>query len=156
MAKHNANPNIKHINAIEGLIIGKRSSDWLKIKVAHTADFEVIGCVPTRSEKAVRALLLGARVQGRLVYKGKVGSGLTRQQRKDFMAELAKVPKLQEPVDCPSGSICRLPGWRCRVRDCADTSFTNIIYTILPAFQSRKKFDESRLKFKGTSGNIIR
>jgi hypothetical protein len=32
------------------------------------------------------------------------------------MAELAKAPKLQEPVDCPSGSICRLPGWRCRVR----------------------------------------
>ena len=23
---------------------------------------------------------------------------------------------LQEPVDYPSGSICRLPGWRCRVR----------------------------------------
>jgi bifunctional non-homologous end joining protein LigD len=33
-------------------LIGKRSSDWLKIKVAHTADFEVIGCVPMRSEKA--------------------------------------------------------------------------------------------------------
>ncbi|MFB0555631.1 MAG: hypothetical protein ACETWQ_20185 [Phycisphaerae bacterium] len=32
------------------------------------------------------------------------------------MAELAKAPKLQEPVDCPSGSICRLPSWRCRVR----------------------------------------
>ena len=53
-------------------LIGKRSSDWLKIKVAHTADFEVIGCVPTRGENAVRALLLGERVQGRLVYKGKV------------------------------------------------------------------------------------
>lgn len=37
-------------------LIGKRSSDWLKIKVAHTADFEVIGCVPMRGEKAVRAL----------------------------------------------------------------------------------------------------
>ena len=97
-------------------LIGKRSSDWLKIKVTHTADFEVIGCVPTRGEKAVRALLLGERVQGRLMYKGKVGSGLTRRQRQDFLAELTKAPKLQEPVDCPSGSICRLPGWRCRVR----------------------------------------
>jgi len=97
-------------------LIGKRSSDWLKIKVAHTTDFEVIGCVPMRGEKAVRALLLGEKHQGRLVYKGKVGSGLTRRQRQDFLAELAKAPKLQEPVDCPSGSICRLPGWRCRVR----------------------------------------
>jgi ATP-dependent DNA ligase len=97
-------------------LIGKRSSDWLKIKVAHTADFEVIGCIPMRREKAVRALLLGERVQGRLVYKGKVSSGLTRRQRQDLMAELAKAPKLQEPVDCPSGSICRLAGWRCRVR----------------------------------------
>jgi len=33
-----------------------------------------------------------------------------------FLAELTKAPKLQELVDCPSGSICRLPGWRCRVR----------------------------------------
>ena len=97
-------------------LIGKRSSDWLKIKVAHTADFEVIGCVPMRGEKAVRALLLGEKHQGRLVYKGKVSSGLTRQQRQDFLAELAKAPKPQEPLDCPSGSICRLPGWRCRVR----------------------------------------
>ncbi len=79
MAKHNANPNIKNINEIEGLIIGNRSSDWLNIKFAHTADFEVIGCVPMRGEKAVRALLLGEKHQGgRLVYKGKVGSGLTR------------------------------------------------------------------------------
>ncbi len=56
-------------------LIGKRSSHWLKIKVAHTADFEVIGCVPTRSEKAVRALLLGERDHSRLVYKGKVTAG---------------------------------------------------------------------------------
>ncbi len=97
-------------------LIGKRSSDWLKIKVAHTADFEVIGCVPMRGENAVRALLLGEKHQGRLVYKGKVGSGLTRRQRQDFLAELTKAPKLQKPVDCPSGSVCRLPGWRCRVR----------------------------------------
>jgi len=97
-------------------LIGKRSSDWLKIKVAHTADFVVIGCVPMRGEKAVSVLLLGEKHQGRLVYKGKVGSGLTRKQREDLLAELMKAPKLQEPVDCPSGSICRLPGWRCRVR----------------------------------------
>jgi len=76
----------------------------------------IIGCVPMRGEKAARALLLGERVQDRLVYKGKVGSGLTRQQRQDFLVELAKAPKLQEPVHCPSGCICRLPGWRCRVR----------------------------------------
>jgi len=91
-------------------LIGKPSCDWLKIKVAHAADFEVIGCVPMRGEKAVRALLLGERVQGRLMYKGKVSSGLTRRQRQDFLAELAKAPKPQEPLDCLSGSICRLPG----------------------------------------------
>jgi ATP-dependent DNA ligase len=76
-----------------------------------------IGCVPMRGEKAIRVLLLGERNQGRLVYKGKVGSGLTRRQRQDLLAELMKAPKLQEPVDCPSGALCRLPGWRCRVRD---------------------------------------
>jgi ATP-dependent DNA ligase len=30
-------------------LIGKRSSDWLKIKVAQTAEFEVIGCVPMQA-----------------------------------------------------------------------------------------------------------
>jgi predicted DNA-binding transcriptional regulator AlpA len=97
-------------------LIGKRSSDWLKVKVAQTAEFEVIGCVPMRGEKAIRVLLLGERDRGRLVYKGKVGSGLTRKQREDLLAELLKAPKLQELVGCPSESICRLPGWRCRVR----------------------------------------
>ena len=71
-------------------LIGRRSSDWLKIKVAHTADFEVIGCVPMRREKTIRVLLLGEKHQGRLVYKGKVGSGLTRRQRQDFLAELVR------------------------------------------------------------------
>jgi bifunctional non-homologous end joining protein LigD len=69
-----------------------------------------------QNEKAVSVLLLGEKHQGRLVYKGKVGSGFTRRQRQDLLAELTKAPKLQELVDCPSGSICRLPGWRCRVR----------------------------------------
>ena len=41
------------IGARSPYVIGKRSSDWLKIKVAHTADFEVIGCVPMRGEKAI-------------------------------------------------------------------------------------------------------
>ena len=40
-------------------LIGKRSSDWLKVKVVETAEFEVIGCVPMRGEKAIRVLLLG-------------------------------------------------------------------------------------------------
>jgi len=97
-------------------LIGRRWRDWLKIKVAQTAEFEIIGCVPMRGEKAIRVLLLGERDQGRLVYKGKVGSGLTSKQREEMLAELVKAPKLQQPVGCPSGSICRLPGWRCRVR----------------------------------------
>jgi ATP-dependent DNA ligase len=97
-------------------LIGKRSRDWLKVKVVDTAEFEIIGCVPMRGEKAIRVLLLGERDQGRLVYKGKVGSGFTRRQRQDLLAELMKAPKPQELVGCPSGSICRLPGWRCRVR----------------------------------------
>jgi ATP-dependent DNA ligase len=86
-------------------LIGKCSSNRLKIKVAHTADFVVIGCVPIRGKKAVRALLLDEKHQGRLVYKGKVGSGLTRRQHQDFFGKLTKAPKFQEPVDCPSGSI---------------------------------------------------
>ena len=40
-------------------LIGRRSSDWLKVKVVETAEFEVIGCVPMRGEKAIRVLLLG-------------------------------------------------------------------------------------------------
>ncbi|MFB0552309.1 MAG: hypothetical protein ACETWQ_03245 [Phycisphaerae bacterium] len=56
------------------------------------------------------------RADVRRTPKRKVSSGLNRKQMEDFLAELAKAPKLQEPVNCPSGSICRLPGWRCRVR----------------------------------------
>ena len=51
------------IGARSPYVIGKRSSDWLKIKVAHTADFEVIGCVPMRGEKAITVLLLGENIR---------------------------------------------------------------------------------------------
>ena len=82
------------INIIIAIQVSYNSSAFVKPFVGH--DIEV--CIINHAVVA------------------QVGSGLTRQQREDLLAELVKAPKPQELVGCPSGSICRLPGWRCRVR----------------------------------------
>lgn len=96
---------------------GKRSEDWLKIKVAQTGEFDVIGFTQREGEDVVSALLLGERAGRRLVYKGKVGSGFTEKLRAELYGELAGVASLDRaPSDGPADAQWRDAGWRCRVR----------------------------------------
>jgi bifunctional non-homologous end joining protein LigD len=56
---------------------GERTSDWLKIKAELDAEFVVIGWTEGESDRArLGALDLGAYEGDRLVFRGRVGSGL--------------------------------------------------------------------------------
>lgn len=64
-----------------------RSTDWLKIKAVETREFVVVGyTAPKGSRKGIGALLLAQPRRGKLVYAGRVGSGLTD-------AMLAQLPR---------------------------------------------------------------
>jgi bifunctional non-homologous end joining protein LigD len=58
---------------------GRRSRDWLKVKVPATAELAVVGFVAGKGRRAaLGALMLAWRRGGEFVYAGNVGSGLTQ------------------------------------------------------------------------------
>ncbi len=96
---------------------GKRTDDWLKIKVARVDVFEVLGFVPRGKDRIVSALMLGLREADRWVYKGNVGSGFNEAQRTEWYRQLSPMPPLLDPPkDGPKDAVWRNTALRCRVR----------------------------------------
>jgi bifunctional non-homologous end joining protein LigD len=60
---------------------GRRTSDWIKIRVDRTQDFVVVGYSPPQGVRSgFGSLHLGRYQEGRLVYAGRAGSGFTEAQ----------------------------------------------------------------------------
>jgi bifunctional non-homologous end joining protein LigD len=77
---------------------GKRSSSWLKIKAATTAEFVVGGYTKGKgAREPLGALLLGQWAGNKLHYVGHVGSGLTDELVKTLEAELKKRTRKTSP-----------------------------------------------------------
>lgn len=69
---------------------GKRSRDWLKLKVRPTQDCVICGYVPGQGRRArLGALLLGVYAQGQLVDAGRVGTGFSEEVLLDLEKTLA-------------------------------------------------------------------
>lgn len=108
-----------------------RSSAWLKLKSDRIADFVVIGMTPPDGARTgFGALHLAAYTRSprtrdgqandpSLVYAGRVGSGFTEDQLKEFSKDLMKNRVDRPPcpiVDEPSGSIYVEPSHVVEVR----------------------------------------
>ena len=77
---------------------GRRSRDWLKVKVTAGQELAIVGYTPIKNgEAAVGALLLGVREGKRFVYAGKVGTGFSEAVRRELHRELEK-----DRVDAPA------------------------------------------------------
>ncbi|HET9953517.1 MAG TPA: non-homologous end-joining DNA ligase, partial [Polyangiaceae bacterium] len=78
-----------------------RSDDWLKIKCLIEDDFVVIGLVRGKgAREQLGALALGSYVDGKLIYRGRVGSGFDDRSVKEMLALLTPLlgaPCLLEP-----------------------------------------------------------
>ncbi|HSA56781.1 MAG TPA: non-homologous end-joining DNA ligase [Gemmatimonadaceae bacterium] len=86
----------KHVNSRYAL--GKRSRDWLKVKVEARQEFVVGGWTEPRSSREhIGALLLGYYEGDRFVYAGHAGGGFTRKGLADMNARLAPL----ERATCP-------------------------------------------------------
>jgi len=67
----------------------RRSDDWVKIKCERDEDFVVVGWVEGRGgRQRLGALALGSYEKGRLIYRGKVGSGLDESSIETLLARL--------------------------------------------------------------------
>lgn len=88
---------------------GRRSRDWLKLKVVRQQEMVVIGWTPpSGSRVALGALLLGYHEDGALRYGGKVGTGFTAAVLRDLRARLEAIEVDAPPVPAPP----REPGAR--------------------------------------------
>jgi len=83
---------------------GRRSKDWLKIKVLNEQELIIVGWNPsTHSSKEIGSLHLAVKGDdGQLHYAGKVGTGFSARQRVWFKEELSKDVVPQSPAaDAP-------------------------------------------------------
>ncbi len=95
----------------------KRSSDWLKIKVARTIHLDIIGYVPRTPTGPVSAILVASREGDDLVLLGKVGSGFNEEGRQALFEALSAAPPLVDPpAGGPGDAVWCACGLRCAVR----------------------------------------
>ena len=74
-----------------------RTGDWIKSKCSARQEFVIGGFTQsTTSRRAVGALAVGAYEDGKLVYSGKVGSGLTEASSFELWNELER-QRVQDP-----------------------------------------------------------
>ncbi len=81
---------------------GRRSRDWLKLKVVREQEMVVVGWTPPSGGRvAVGALLLGYHDGDRFRYGGKVGTGFTEAVLRDLKVRLEAIEVDAPPVDDP-------------------------------------------------------
>lgn len=79
---------------------GKRTSNWIKIKVRSTADCFIIGYTKGKGDREVLfgALHLGEFMNGAWQYRGKVGTGFDSETMQNIFSQLKKMKTIKRPV----------------------------------------------------------
>lgn len=80
---------------------GKRTEDWLKVKIRKTKKCLIIGYTQGKGDrnKYFGALQLAERVDGKLTYRGKVGTGFDQKVMKKVLERLKEVEEVEKPID---------------------------------------------------------
>lgn len=83
-------------------LVGKRTSDWLKIKNVQSQEAIIVGFTnPKGSRSSFGSLLLALKSKGKLTSIGNVGTGFTDQSLKDLHSKLKKIIRKTSPLDVP-------------------------------------------------------
>jgi len=82
---------------------GRRSPDWRKIKLTNTQDCVILGWTPGKGGRAgtFGALLVGAYVDGELLWIGQVGTGFDHALLEKLMEALKPLARGTPPIDDP-------------------------------------------------------
>lgn len=83
--------------------VGRRSSEWIKVKNFHTQEVVIGGWTPGEGRRSVffGSLLLGLPTRGGLRYVGNVGSGFTEEMLYDLRARLRDLAQPTSPFVGP-------------------------------------------------------
>jgi bifunctional non-homologous end joining protein LigD len=83
-------------------LIGKRTSDWLKIKNIQSQEAIIVGFTdPKGSRQHFGSLLLAVKNKGKLTSIGNVGTGFNDKSLKDLHSKLKKLVRKTSPLDIP-------------------------------------------------------
>jgi len=108
-------------NGLEGIMakkidsiyeMGKRSKNWLKIKVENTLDVAIIGYTTGTGEREdFGSLLVAAYHKGKLKFLGRVGTGFSKEEIEEIIKKLEK-EKVPTPFVSPENVKLDLPEGR--------------------------------------------
>lgn len=88
---------------------GKRSRDWLKIKLRREQEMVVAGWLPGHGSHAeLGSLIVAVNLDGRLRHAGRVGSGISAAMRRRLLDALEPLRRDSSPLD----PVPRLPNPR--------------------------------------------
>jgi bifunctional non-homologous end joining protein LigD len=88
---------------------GKRSRDWLKIKLRREQEMVVVGWLPGQGSHAdLGSLIVAVNADGHLRHAGQVGSGISEAMRRHLLGALEPLRRDASPLD----PVPRLPGAR--------------------------------------------
>jgi bifunctional non-homologous end joining protein LigD len=88
---------------------GKRSRDWLKIKLRREQELVVAGWLPGKGSHAdLGSLIVAVNADGRLRHAGQVGSGISSVMRRRLLDAMAPLRRDESPLD----PVPRLPAAR--------------------------------------------
>lgn len=90
-----------------------RGRDWLKIKTSQRQELVIVGYTsPGGSRQNLGALLLGTRIDGKLRYAGKVGTGFDATTLAELQKRLAPLAQAEPSVtNPPTGAEGRRAHW---------------------------------------------
>ena len=78
---------------------GRRSRDWLKIKLRREQEVVVVGWLPGQgTHKDLGSLIVAVNEDGGLRHAGQVGSGITARMRKDLLAAMEPIRRSDAPL----------------------------------------------------------
>lgn len=80
---------------------GRRTREWMKVKIHNTADCLIIGYTPGKGNRSefFGGLHLAEKQNDKLIYRGKAGTGFDGKTIKEIAALLGDLEKTQKPVD---------------------------------------------------------
>ncbi len=87
---------------------GHRSADWVKVKIDQTEEFVVGGWRP--GKRALGALLVGVPGKEGLIYRGRVGGGISTDAEKSLLTALAALTTKKSPFAGPALSREEIKG----------------------------------------------
>ncbi len=90
---------------------GKRSHSWKKIRRVKSADLVICGYEGARQSDDLRAIIVADFSQGRLTYRGKVGTGFSFREKQRLTELLKPLETAAPPFKVPPKKDLHNPKW---------------------------------------------